>query len=53
VECCVPNPNIRETEEVLLERAKKLHPDKSFTSPLPTELTLFSNPNRQSAAGEA
>jgi len=53
VECCVPDPNNREAEETLLERAKKLHPDKAFPSPLPPELTLFSNPNRQRVLGEA
>ncbi len=53
VECCVPDPNIRESEEVLLERAKKLHPDKVFPSSLPPELTLFANPNRQRVPGEA
>ncbi len=53
VECCVPDPNIRESEEILLERAKKLHPDQTFPSPLPPELTLFSNPNRQRVPGEA
>ena len=53
VECCAPDPNIRESEETLLERAKKLHPDKAFPSPLPPELTLFSNPNRQRVPGEA
>ena len=52
VECCVPDPNIRESEETLLERAKKIHPDTAFPSPLPPELTLFSNPNRQRVPGE-
>lgn len=27
VECCIPNPDIREGEADLLARAKKLHPD--------------------------
>ena len=27
VECCLPNPEIVETEEVLIARALKLHPD--------------------------
>src|SRR5262249_50093875 len=27
VECCLPNPQIVETEEVLIARALKLHPD--------------------------
>ena len=30
VDCCVPDPAIPESEEVLVERAKKLHPDKTF-----------------------
>ncbi len=30
VDCCVPDPNHVETEEVLYERAKKLHPDRAF-----------------------
>jgi ferredoxin len=53
VDCCVPDPNNRETEEALLERAKKIHPDEGFPSPLPPELTRFSNPKRQRVAGEA
>ncbi len=27
VECCLPDPNIREEEKLLLERAMQLHPD--------------------------
>lgn len=30
VDCCVPNPEIVETEEELLEKAKQLHPGKQF-----------------------
>lgn len=30
VDCCVPDQNHVETEEQLFERAKQLHPDKSF-----------------------
>lgn len=30
VDCCVPDPNIVETEDVLYARAKKLHPDRTF-----------------------
>jgi ferredoxin len=30
VDCCVPDPKIAETEDVLFERAKKLHPDRAF-----------------------
>ncbi len=43
VDCCVPDPDIPETEEVLLERAKKLHPDKTFPAlgELPASLSRF------------
>jgi ferredoxin len=27
VECCLPDPNVREDEKLLLERALQLHPD--------------------------
>lgn len=30
VECCIPDPNLVETEATLLSRALKLHPDQSF-----------------------
>ena len=30
VECCIPDPDTRETEEQLLERANQLHPDQGF-----------------------
>ncbi len=32
VECCIPNPDIRESEAQLLERAVKLHPEQDFPS---------------------
>lgn len=30
VDCCIPNPDIPESEEVLLQRAAEIHPDKTF-----------------------
>jgi ferredoxin len=36
VDCCIPDPNNLETEDVLLERAKRLHPDKSFGDSFPS-----------------
>jgi ferredoxin len=30
VDCCIPDPNIVESEEVLFARAKQLHPAKEF-----------------------
>jgi ferredoxin len=36
VDCCVPNPNIPESESVLLERAAQIHPDKTFGADSPS-----------------
>ena len=36
VDCCVPNPDIPETEGVLIERAKQLHPDQTFEGDFPS-----------------
>lgn len=43
VECCLPDPNNVETEETLLGRARKLHPDKTFPElrVLPSDLSHF------------
>jgi hypothetical protein len=43
VECCVPDPNNKETEETLLARAKQLHPDKALPdlASLPASLSRF------------
>jgi hypothetical protein len=30
VDCCVPDPNHVESEEVLYARAKTIHPEKEF-----------------------
>jgi ferredoxin len=36
VDCCVPDPMIPESEEVLLERTRRLHPESSFVEPVPS-----------------
>ena len=36
VDCCVPNPQIPETEGVLLARARVLHPDKTLADDAPS-----------------
>jgi ferredoxin len=36
VDCCVPNPQIPETHEVLLERARALHPAESIPDDAPS-----------------
>jgi ferredoxin len=35
-ECCVPDPANPETEDVLIARAKKLHPKKDFGASFPS-----------------
>jgi ferredoxin len=43
VDCCVPDPEIPETEAVLYDRAKKLHPEARFPplAELPASLSRF------------
>jgi ferredoxin len=36
VDCCVPNPDIVESEEVLIARAKALHPEATFGADFPS-----------------
>lgn len=36
VDCCIPDPERPETEEVLLVRARELHPDKTFEGEVPS-----------------
>ncbi|MDJ0763828.1 MAG: YfhL family 4Fe-4S dicluster ferredoxin [Myxococcota bacterium] len=36
VECCLPDPERRETAEALFKRAKQLHPNHDFPSPPPS-----------------
>jgi ferredoxin len=36
VDCCIPDPNIPETEAVLLARARELHPDDTFPDDAPS-----------------
>ena len=36
VDCCVPDPKIPETEDVLIARARKLHPDVEFAASFPS-----------------
>ena len=36
VDCCVPDPNIVESEEELIDRAKKLYPDTEFGQDFPS-----------------
>lgn len=36
VDCCIPNPDIPETESVLIARAKELHPEQEFGDSYPS-----------------
>jgi len=36
VDCCVPDPQIPEAEGVLIERARKLHPEQTFGDEFPS-----------------
>lgn len=36
VDCCVPDPNIVESEDKLLDRAKEIFPDKVFGDSFPS-----------------
>ncbi len=36
VDCCIPDPQLPESEPALLERARILHPDVTFATPIPS-----------------
>src|SRR2546422_9885324 len=36
VDCCVPDPKIPETADVLIARAKQLHPEQEFSAEFPS-----------------
>src|SRR5262245_40518271 len=39
VDCCVPNPDIPETHDVLLARARTLHPEETIPDDAPSRFT--------------
>jgi ferredoxin len=47
VECCIPDPDNREEEDTLLQRAVEIHPDRSFPNEVALDETnsRFRNPN--------
>ena len=47
VECCIPNPDIRESESELLDRAVQLHADQTFLAEgeLDETTSRFRNPS--------
>jgi ferredoxin len=36
VDCCVPDPNNEEAEQLLVERAREIHPDKEIGEDFPS-----------------
>jgi ferredoxin len=49
VDCCVTDPDLPESEEVLIERAKELHPDKEFPGPVPSRFNPTQPPPEPAA----
>ena len=51
MDCCIPDEDNKESEEELLVKANKLHPDDSFPGleELTNETSLFRNPDRKNA----
>jgi ferredoxin len=49
VDCCVPNPDIPETHDVLLARARTLHPDQAIPDDAPSRFTKEGAPAAVSA----
>ncbi len=40
VDACIPNPGLVETEEQLIERARRLHPDIEFGADFPSRFRV-------------
>jgi ferredoxin len=52
VDCCVPDPNIPETEDVLIARARQLHPEQSFADDVPSRFRKEGAPATPAPATE-
>src|SRR5512147_173746 len=53
VDCCVPDPNIPETDAVLIARAKALHPEQEFPADYPSRFKKEGAPGASAAAAGA
>ena len=40
VDCCIPDPDIPEVEDVLIARARRLHPDTDFGAEYPSRFRV-------------
>lgn len=53
VDVCIPNPDIPESEEVLLQRARELHPSVEFPPEFPSRFRTGAEPTAGAAAAPA
>ena len=53
VDCCVPNPQIPETHEVLLQRARELHPGEPIPDDAPSRFKKVDAPAADTPAAAA
>jgi ferredoxin len=53
VDCCVPDPARPETEEVLLQRAKELHPEQTFGDEFPSRFRQSASDGKAAQAAPA
>jgi len=51
VDCCVPDPNNVETEQILLERARALHPEDTFAADAPSRFRKEGGAPAEAASG--
>lgn len=45
VDCCLPDADHPETEEVLLARARRLHPERDWRGPFPSRFRSLNEEN--------
>jgi ferredoxin len=50
VDCCVPDPEIPETEDVLFARAKEISPDQDFPEDFPSRFKVKDEPEQEDEA---
>jgi ferredoxin len=53
VDCCIPNPNIPESQDVLIARAAAIHPDKDFAGDFPSRFKTANGGNGAAAPAAA
>ena len=53
VDCCVPDPDIPETEDVLFARAKEIHPSEEFAEDFPSRFKVKDEPEEEAAEAGA